>query len=67
MKKETFINGNKTILDTNRYLELLSCESREVILIKYLESLLTGKDIVDKFIVTGVLDLLKMIKGDRHE
>lgn len=37
MSKETFIDGTKTVLDTNRYLELMKCENREIILIKYLE------------------------------
>lgn len=36
-------------------------------LIKYLESLLTGKDTIDKFVVTGVVDLLERIKSGKYE
>lgn len=37
MNKETFIDGDKTIINTDFYLHLLSCEEREKRLIKYLE------------------------------
>lgn len=38
MNKETYTNGDKTILDTDYYLYLLSCKDKKNKLIKYLEN-----------------------------
>lgn len=56
---------NKTICLSDKKINVGFKEKEN--LIKYLESLLTGKDVIDNFIVIGVKDLLERIKSGKYE
>ncbi len=65
MKREAFIDENKTILDTNFYLYLLKCENEKQQLISFLEDKinLCNKDI--KKLSENYCDYFSIIKENQ--